>query len=209
MHNRLQGLGTLGGKLNFSTRMRALATDVVARTPEFGHVRLDSVVFSISHANVDALHGQFGKIIPMRFEGGSDVKVVKQRWYRMPKVLDGDREILYAIYFCMPKYMNLPFEDKLLTLFHEMYHISPAFNGDIRRFPGRNYAHGDSTEAFNATVRGLVNAWLASDPDIDSYAFLTPNADEFFAGYDEIVYQRVRMPKLIPEPVIPPGKGRG
>ena len=40
--------------------------------------------------------------------------------------------------------METPFEEKLTTVFHELYHISPMFDGDIRRLEGRYHVHSHS-----------------------------------------------------------------
>jgi predicted metallopeptidase len=184
--------------------MKRLTADVARRVEELSHVRAEEIGFSISHARVEGLHGQFAKIVPMRFEGGSDVRVYKRRRYRMPPVAVAGKPILYAIYFCMPKFQNLPFEEKLLTVLHELYHISPEFNGDIRRFPGKNYAHGPSRKAYNEKVKTLVDAYLASEPDPETFAFLAPNAEELFEQYGKVTAPRIPMPRLIP--VDPPKK---
>ena len=68
--------------------------------------------------------------------------------------------MLYIVYFLVPRFFNLPLREKLITIFHELYHVSPGFDGDIRRFPGRNYAHGASRKRYNAEMAGLVDGYL-------------------------------------------------
>jgi hypothetical protein len=55
--------------------------------------------------------------------------------------------------------------------FHELYHVSPAFDGDIRRF-GKNDAHGSSTKQYNA-LRGTGDAYLDQLEDRYMVAFST------------------------------------
>ena len=50
-------------------------------------------------------------------------------------------EMLYILKFYLPRFQNEPFEEKLTTIFHELWHISSDFNGDIRRHSGRCYVH--------------------------------------------------------------------
>lgn len=182
---------------NYSEAMHRLVGDVIGKVPDLAHIRLDAVAFTISHARVEG-HGQFAKIVPLRFEGGSDIRLYKRRRYRIPPVHIDGREILYVISFCMPKFQNMEFNVKLLTVLHELYHISPEFNGDIRRFPGRNYAHGPSRKGFNDQVQALVDRYLASDPDPDALAHLTPNMAELLETHGRVVAARVRIPKLVP-----------
>ena len=183
---------------DYDAAMRRLTADVIAKVPELAHIRLDAVAFSISFARTEGVTGAFAKIVPMRFEGGSDVKVHKKRRYRIPPVMVEGRPILYVIYFYLPKFQNLPFEQKLLTVLHELYHVSPAFDGDIRRFPGKNYAHGASRKAYNATVQTLVDGYLAADPDPEAMAFLTRTAEELLEAHGRITASRIAMPKLLP-----------
>ena len=58
-------------------------------------------------------------------------------------------EMLYLMTFCLPRFQNQPFEDKLVTLFHELYHIGPAFDGDLRRHAGRYAVHSGSQRRYD------------------------------------------------------------
>jgi hypothetical protein len=189
---------------DFGAAMRRLAEDIVGKCPEMAHIRLEAVEFTFTRSRVEGEYGQFAKIIPMKFENGAEITVRKRRKYRIPPLMIEGRTILYAISFCQPKFQNLSFEDKLLTVFHEMYHISPKFDGDIRRFPGKNYAHGPSRDWYNAVVKRIVDAYVDADPDIDAMAFLRWTADEIFERYEGFTAKRIPMPKLIP--VEPPKK---
>ena len=48
--------------------------------------------------------------------------------------------------------------ERLLTLVHELYHISPRCDGDLRRFKGRNHAHGHSRKAYDAMLAPVCAA---------------------------------------------------
>ena len=39
--------------------------------------------------------------------------------------------------FYLPRFCDQSLDEKLSTVMHELWHISPAFDGDIRRLPGR------------------------------------------------------------------------
>ena len=38
---------------------------------------------------------------------------------RFSGTIVADREMLYLMTFCLPRFLNRPFEDKFVTLFHE------------------------------------------------------------------------------------------
>lgn len=183
--------------LNYTEVMTHLVRDIVATCPEFAHIDVNSLLISYSQARVSGPSGQFAKIAPMRFEGGSTTKVIGRRRYQMPKLVKDGREILYIIYFCMPKFQNLDLRQKLVTVFHELYHISPQFDGDVRRFPGRNYAHGRSRAAYNETVAKLVDAYLAKRQGSPVLEFLTVDFAELERRNGGVMGAKVRQPRPV------------
>jgi hypothetical protein len=114
----------------------------------------------------------------------------------MPTVTHCGREMLYVIYFLVPRFLDLPLREKLITVFHELYHISPAFDGDIRRFPGRNYAHGSSTKRYNAYMAKLVDTWLPEAANTHLAGFLAGDMDEMRRRYRTIVARKFPAPKI-------------
>jgi hypothetical protein len=98
--------------------------------------------------------------------------------------------------FCLPRFLDQTFEEKLVTVFHELYHISPACDGDIRRFPGRNYAHGSSTRSYNALMGKLVDAYLELLPDRCALGFLEGNLAELRSRHRAIVARRLPAPRI-------------
>jgi hypothetical protein len=114
----------------------------------------------------------------------------------MPAISHRGREMLYLIYFLVPRFVDLPFREKLITVFHELYHISPAFDGDIRRFPGKNYAHGSSTRRYNVAMAALVDDYLAGLADRGILAFLDGDMAALRARHRAIVGRKMPAPKL-------------
>ena len=57
--------------------------------------------------------------------------------------------MLYVMTFCLPRFLNQDFDEKIVTLFHELYHISPAFDGDLRRHGGRYQVHTHSQKNYD------------------------------------------------------------
>ena len=85
-------------------------------------------------------------------------------------------------------------------MFHELWHIGPDFDGDLRRFAGRYYAHGSSQDDFDATARRLAQQWLSASPPENLYDFLHCSFAELVEEFGGVCGQRIRTPKLIPLP---------
>jgi hypothetical protein len=185
--------------LNLTSELERLIRDIVARTPEFHHVATENLLVCISSGRPSP-GGSLAKIHPLRFEGGE--KSVRRRRGRravlctMPTIMHQGEEILYVVYFLVPRFLELSTREKLITVFHELYHISPAFDGDIRRFPGRNYAHGSSTKAYNALMAKLVDAYLDQLPDPSVMLFLEGNLAELRRRHRAIVARRLPAPRI-------------
>ncbi len=106
--------------------------------------------------------------------------------------------MLYILTFYMPRFMDLSFDDKLTTIFHELWHISQDFNGDIRRHPGRCYVHTTSEEEYDRQMAKLARQWLIAKPPAAIYAFLRCNFASLQRDFGRIYGVRIRNPKLIP-----------
>jgi hypothetical protein len=106
--------------------------------------------------------------------------------------------MLYLLSFYLPRFLERAFDYKLATVVHELLHIGPAFDGDLRRHPGRYYAHGRSQKCFDAQAEALAARWLALEPPPGIAEFLHFDARELLRRHGRIVGQRIRTPKLIP-----------
>lgn len=185
--------------LNLTGELERLIRDITARTPELEHIAPEKLLVCVSTGRPSA-GGSLAKIHPLRFAGGE--KSVKTRRGRrsvlctMPTITHQGEEMLYVVYFLVPRFLELPFRDKLITVFHELYHISPACDGDIRRFPGRNYAHGSSTKSYNAQMGKLVDAYLERLPERSALGFLEANLATLRTRHSAIVARRLQAPRI-------------
>lgn len=186
--------------LNLTRELEVVVTDIVSRVHALGHIDPSRVLICVASTRGGGIHGTFAKIHPLRFRGGeSSIQVKRGRKTcicTMPTVTHKGVEMLYIVYFLVPRFFNLPLREKLITIFHELYHISPGFDGDIRRFPGRNYAHGASRKHYNAVMAGLVDEYLrmldpASVPD-----FLQGDMAGLRERFRTIVGRRFPAPKI-------------
>ena len=185
--------------LNLTGELERLIRDITARTPELEHIAPEKLLVCVSTGRTSA-GGSLAKIHPLRFAGGE--KSVKTRRGRrsvlctMPSITHQGEEMLYVIYFLIPRFLELPFREKMVTIFHELYHISPACDGDIRRFPGRNYAHGSSTKSYNAVMGRLVDAYLERLPERSALGFLEGNLAALRSRHSAIVARRLQAPRI-------------
>lgn len=187
------------GGFDFTFHMRSLADDVVRRLPDLRHIDLGRVAFSFSQTRKAVNHGLHASLTPLRFDGGSLETVRGGRKWTVQRVLDeSGREMLYLLTFYVPRFLNQSFRHKLTTLVHELWHISPRFDGDLRRFGGRCYAHGASQKQYDAQVDALVDRWLSLDPPSSVYHFLRYDFRQLAHRHGKVYGARIRAPKLIP-----------
>lgn len=185
--------------LNLTAELERLIADIVSKVEEFRHIDPRRLLVCVNNSR-SSQHGTFAKIHPLRFYGGELSRVVNKGRSRftciMPEVSHNGVGILYVIYFTLPRFMDRPLQEKLVTIFHELYHISPAFDGDIRRFPGRNFAHGSSAKKYNLLMdRFVATYWLLPSSN-EKVAFLDADMASLRLRYRAIVGRKMVMPKL-------------
>jgi predicted metallopeptidase len=96
--------------------------------------------------------------------------------------------------FIYPRFIDLPFEEKVKTIVHELYHISESFNGDIRRFAGRTFAHSGRKANFDLKAMEIAQSWLKST-SFDS-RILKLNSMQLKAEFGKIVGTVVKRPRI-------------
>ena len=186
--------------LNLTLELERLIAHITRNVEEFAHIDPRRVLVCVSSTRGGGVHGTYAKIHPLRFEDGTRSKVLRRGMrryeYEMPLISHRGVEMLYVVYFLVPRFLNLPFHEKLVTLFHELFHISPDFNGDIRRFPGKNYAHGSSTKRYNAYMGKLVDAYLEKHEPAGLTAFLEGDMAAIRERYKAIVGRKMTAPQI-------------
>jgi hypothetical protein len=81
---------------------------------------------------------------------------------------------------------------------HELWHVGPRFDGDLRRLGARCYAHGSSQKRYDAHVAALSDRWLSLSPPEELYGFLRVGFSELVARHGRVFGRRVPTPKLVP-----------
>jgi len=183
---------------DFCRAMTALCDDICRRHPEFRHVRMPEVAVTFAQTRSPVEWGIQARLTPLRFEGGSVVERRSGRLWTVQRVTHHGREALYILTFFLPRFLNLSFEEKLVTVFHELYHISPQFDGDIRRFGGTCYMHTGSQKSYDRQMGMFAHEYLKMDVSEDLVRFLRFD----FSGLQQlcgaVVGLRIGIPRLIP-----------
>ena len=153
-----------------------------------------------------ALATRVTRPVKARLQGKVIAVGTSERYYKTPRVLsrDGKTELKYILTIVQPRFHNLSVEEKIDTLIHELYHISADFNGDVRRFPGRNWQHG-SKARYNLICQRLRKEWLQSDPEPRYYEFLQWRFNELlerFGGIRGYTYPQIKLVEISREEAI-------
>ena len=163
---------TLDG-FDFTYHAGRLCADLCQRLEELQHVDMGRVAIRYCQVRKAVSHGMQASLTPLRFERGELFTMRAGRRWTIQRVYGPvGQEMLYLLSFYLPRFLNQPFHEKLATVIHELWHISPEFNGDIRRLPGRCYAHGQSEEHYHASMHELARRWLALGPPDEVFDFL-------------------------------------
>jgi predicted metallopeptidase len=183
---------------DFCTAMTALCLDICLRHTEFRHIRMQEVAVTFAQARSPVEWGVQARLTPLRFEGGSRVERRNGRLWTVQRVIHDGRECLYLLTFLLPRFLNLSFEEKLITIFHELYHISPEFNGDIRRFGGACYVHTGSQKNYDRQMGVFAQQYLRYGVPEELISFLRYDFAELQRRRGDVVGIRIAIPRLIP-----------
>jgi predicted metallopeptidase len=194
--------GDLHQGFDFTLHIRRLAEDITYRMPELAHVDLARVGIRFCQARKPVRHGLWASLTPLRFQAGALTTKRRGRTWTIQPVHDAEgRELLYLLSFYLPRFMNLPPREKLATVIHELWHISPAFDGDLRRHPGRCYAHTHSQHSYDRQMHALAEKWLSCQPPPHLYDFLECSFAELQKRRGPVFGTKIRTPKLVRVPL--------
>ncbi|MDD3588128.1 MAG: hypothetical protein PHQ75_13175 [Thermoguttaceae bacterium] len=180
---------------DYTKAVSNVCVDMCAKLPVFSHIDMNRVCVTFGRSRSSGRFGVWAFVTPLRFQDGQTTTRRGQYLYAMPVILAPDkRPYLYVMTVVMPRFQNLALQEKYLTLIHELYHISPLFDGDIRRFEGRCYAHGASKKKYDQCVKQFGDEWMAKDPAPEVWEFLKYDFSELASAKGRIVGTRVRVP---------------
>ena len=182
---------------DFTAQMHILCRDIASRMSTFQHVDMQRVVVGFSQTRRAHRWGLQAKLTPMRFEGGSLTTKKRGLSWTVQRVYHEGREMLYILTFYLPRFLNQSFDDKLVTVFHELFHIHPEFNGDLRRLDGHFHVHSRSQEQYDRHMAQFVRDYLRQGPPEEVLGFLRLNFGRLTRRHGKIVGLRLPVPKLI------------
>ena len=192
--------GAADQPFDFCYHVRRLCTDIIRRSDELRHIDVSRLLFGMTQARTGQPHGLQARVTPLRFRNGRLTRRRAGTVYQVQRYVVDGREMLYLVTFCLPRFLDQDFDDKFITLFHELYHISPAFEGDLRRHPGRCALHTHSKRGYDAHMAGMARAYLASGADQSLYGWLRLNFAQLRHRHASVLAAVVPRPRLIPVP---------
>jgi hypothetical protein len=196
---RQEAAPAAGGGFDFTGHVRRLSTDMARRTPHLGHIDPDRVAIGFCQTRKPVSHGTYASLTPMRFVGGRVDTVRRRRRWTLQRLYDpSGREMLYILSLYLPRFMNLPFRQKLTTLMHELWHIGPRFDGDLRRYDGRCFVHTGSQRSYDVHAERLADDWLSLYPPHDVYDFLHASFQDLVRLHGGVYGTKIPTPKLVP-----------
>jgi predicted metallopeptidase len=187
-----------GSPLDFTEQMGRLCHDVAVRCPDLSHIDTSAMLFTFTPSRNRSAYGLQARVTPMRFRNGDLTRRISSTLYQVQRYYVNGREILYLVTFCLPRFLEQTFEDKLVTVFHELYHISPSFDGDLRRHEGRYAVHSRSKRVYDEQMSILARRYLFNHPEPRHWDFLRSRTARLWRDHGGIHGVTVPRPKMVP-----------
>lgn len=184
-------------EINLSLALTAVIHDIVRSSESLSHIDVDSTLVCVGSNRGGRRGGLYGKLIPLRFENGSQILRYRGRIYTIPEISHNGRTCLYIIYFYMPRFFDLPLNEKLGVIFHELYHISPRFDGDIRRMGTVKKAHGHSKKHFDTLYDAELRSFIDTIDATAHYPFLALDTPALYRRYRRVTAVRMKHPRPV------------
>ncbi len=185
-------------KFDFTSAIDRVCRDMTDRIGALNHIDMNYVAIGFCQTRRATSHGMFASLTPLRFQNGKRITRRSGKKWKIQSYLSSEGgEYLYILNFYLPRFLELSLFDKLETIVHELYHISPSFDGDLRRFGGRCYAHGSSQKKYDAIVKRLTHQWLDAEPPKGMWEFLRYDYRQITKRYGSVYGVKIPAPKLI------------
>lgn len=190
------GSNLIRQKINLTDILSDLIREISARSQFFSHIEPEKVVVCLGSNKKNGRGAIYGKLVPLKFQHGSEVLTFRGRIYTIPEIINNGVPQLYAVYFYIPKFFNLSAQEKLNVIFHELYHISPEFNGDIRRMGKVKKAHGSSKKRFDSNFKKEVKLFYEYISGTAYIDFLNMDSKSLQNNY-RVYARRMKIPKPV------------
>lgn len=192
--------GPAGEAFQFGEQVRRLCADIAARCAELRHIDVARLLVGATQARNGHVHGLQARVTPLRFRNGQLLRRRRGILWQVQRFFVDDREMLYLMTFCLPRFLDQSFDEKLITLFHELYHIGPAFDGDLRRHEGHYCLHSHSQRGYDEQMAHLAREYLNGGAEPQLHAFLRLDFGQLLQRHGSVVGVMAPRPRLIPLP---------
>jgi len=182
---------------DFCFAMKRFCQDVCEHHPEFRHIDMRRVVVTFAQTRSPVEWGMQAKLTPMRFECGATTYRRGGQVWTVQRLYHDGCEMMYILTFYLPRFLNLSYMEKLVTVFHELYHISADFDGDIRRFEGNCYMHTGSQANYDRQMEKFAKQYLRMQRPTALRSFLRYDFQALRKARGDVVGLRLPVPRLI------------
>ena len=98
--------------VNLTDILTLIIHDMIKSTDVFKSFDLNKIIVCCASNRKDFRGATYGKLLPLRFKDGSEIIRHNGQIYSIPKVMINGTEILYIIYFYIPKFLIYPLKTK-------------------------------------------------------------------------------------------------
>jgi hypothetical protein len=189
--------GEPGQPFDFCGHVRRLCADIAGRCAELGHIDVDRLLIGVTQARNGRVHGLQARVTPLRFPRGQLIRQRRGATFQLQRYFLGTTEFLYLVTFCLPRFLDQDFDQKFITVFHELYHISPAFDGDLRRHEGRYAIHSHSQRGYDARMAELAREYLTDHPEPGLHGFMRLTFQQLLHRHGSVLGIMVPHPKMV------------
>lgn len=138
---------------NFNKAVRELLEDVATSMEEFRHIQPARVLVVAGEAR----RASRGTVKPLAFEGS---RLTDALGRRKPSVRVDGKRMLYCITLRPLFFRNSTAQARITTLLHELFHISPKFDGTLEG----TRRHARMGKDFDRQFRPIVRKYLRRCP---------------------------------------------
>ncbi|MBI3890260.1 MAG: hypothetical protein HY303_01870 [Candidatus Wallbacteria bacterium] len=194
---------------HYTAALEEVLWDLARHVPELAHLDPARIFVSLAEARQRTRHGIYAKVLPSRGDWampptpgragpGTDTLLVPHG--ASAEFSYQGRRGLYLMYFYLPRFHDQSFQGKVSTVIHECYHISPGFDGRLRRLEGGR-AHGRSLKAYERTMDAMAARYLEIRGDWPALEFLKLSTEELIRTRGTLFGLRIQEPgSWPPEP---------
>lgn len=177
---------------NLTDDISLLVHLLVRRVDRLSHIKPGQILHGVSQARTRSRYGVYAQCHGLRFKHGKREHPARDgHVWQWPIIKVRGGEILYYITYFLPRFLDQPPRERLHTLLHELYHVSPKFNGDLRRFPGRNEFHGNKHADFDGVVDRILEEALPHI-ELERFPFLMLNFEQLVERFGGVVGNKLK-----------------